>query len=436
MSLKAAPLPIVLVVLSFLAPTELSLYIADLRLPPHRVVLLLALPFALQRLASGNAKLRSYDALFLIFAIWTVIVFTSHEGQPGFIYGGSLALESFGSYAIARAFIRTRTQFDACLRLLILMVAITLVLALPEFLFGQHFVHDLLQAVTGYVAPRNIEFRKGFARAYATFDHPIHLGVFCVSILSLALYSVRSLSARLRRASLIILATATAISSGPILCLLMQLALMSWERVSRMLRHRVLLLVAVIAGLYIGASFVMTRSPIAVLAVGFTLDPWTGFYRLQIWEHGLQNVSDHWFMGLGRADWSRPEWMVASTIDAYWLVVAMSQGAPAFLILATAILLLARAVGRRVKRSPDRKESQIGRAWLIALLALSLMACTVHFWNALHAYFFFFLGIAGWMADPPRRARYRPKATQSLAAEPFPRVLQDMAATALARPAR
>jgi hypothetical protein len=43
--------------------------------------------------------------------------------------------------------------------------------------------------------------------------------------------------------------------------------------------------------------------------------------------------------------------------------------------------------------------------WMISLTALLLVACTVHYWNVPYAYFFFFLGLGGWMADPLRQAR-------------------------------
>jgi hypothetical protein len=41
----------------------------------------------------------------------------------------------------------------------------------------------------------------------------------------------------------------------------------------------------------------------------------------------------------------------------------------------------------------------------MSLIALSLIGVTVHFWNVLYAFFFFFIGIGGWLADPkPARA--------------------------------
>jgi hypothetical protein len=159
-----------------------------------------------------------------------------------------------------------------------------------------------------------------------------------------------------------------------------------------------------IVGLYIGASMVMKRTPIEFIATGLTLDPWTGYYRLQIWEWGMLNVWANPWIGIGHDDWVRAEWMAAGTADSLWLVVMMQQGLPAIVLLGLAIVLLARAVARRIRRTHDPMERHIARGWIMSLIALAMLACTVHLWNAVYAYFFFFLGSAGWMADPVRRA--------------------------------
>ena len=75
--------------------------------------------------------------------------------------------------------------------------------------------------------------------------------------------------------------------------------MMIWEAATRRLPNRIPITVAALAGLYVGASLVMTRSPVNFIATGMTLDPWTGFYRMMIWEWGLQNVWDNPWAGLG-----------------------------------------------------------------------------------------------------------------------------------------
>ena len=98
--------------MTFLCPTEFSLYLDGLRLPPHRVALLVLLPIALVRLAAHrHLKFRSYDAAFILFNLWTVAIFMYHQGQhEGLVYGGSLALEGLGAYLVARAWVRDEAR--------------------------------------------------------------------------------------------------------------------------------------------------------------------------------------------------------------------------------------------------------------------------------------------------------------------------------------
>ena len=410
--LKRVPLPVVILLASFLCPTELSLYVGGLRLPPHRITLLVLLPLALHRLmVRSDIRLRGFDWAFIAFNAATLAAFAYHGVQylgpeqvpsNGLVYGGSLALEGLAGYLVARTWIRDVETLRAVLRLLFAVAVAAGLVALPETLLGQHFVHDLLQAVTGYVHPRDTEQRLGLTRAYGTFDHPIHLGTFCASVLALAWYGSRSGLPRWGKVVAIVGATFTALSSAPLLVCGVQGALIGWDRLTRGVPGRASITMGCLAGLYLAASLVMSRSPIAFIATGMTLDSWTGFYRLVIWENGLENVWANPWVGLGLADWERPAWMASASIDAFWLVIAMRTGIPTFLLLVLAIGLLTRDLVKRGTRARDRVIRNFARAWLFSLIALSLAACTVHYWNAIYAYFFFFLGLGGLMADPIR----------------------------------
>lgn len=412
----SAPLPITLVIVSFLCPTELSLYLEGLRLPPHRVALILLLPMALMRLASQNRmKFRLFDLVFVAYAAWTVYVFAGHtEGREGFVYGGSMALEALGGYLVARAFIRNIDEFRASLRVIGIAIAVAALIALPETLLGQIWTHDILRSLTGYVHPTATETRLGLTRAYGVFDHPIHYGTFCAGLLALFWFAEKKTSSRRNRGLLLTGATFLGISSAPLLCLGLQVGMLVWEKLTRGVASRVGITLAILTGLYIGASAVSTRSPIAFIATGMTLDSWTGFYRLQIWEHGLNNVWANPMYGIGLADWERPWWMISATVDAFWLVITMRTGIPAFLVLVLAIVLLARNVAKNGGRMQDRDARHLAMGWMMSLIALSLIGCTVHYWNVLHAYFFFFLGLGGWLADP-LKARSRAKTKRGAA---------------------
>ena len=399
------PLPVVLILVSFLCPTEFSLYIAGLRLPPHRLALLLLFPIAIARLVvSPDQRIRGFDILFILYGLWTFGVYGMHSGQEGFVYGGSLALEALGGYFVARAFVRTTDQLRATMRASILAIVAAMLIALPETLLGQIFTHDLLRQITGYHHPIGIETRLGLTRAYGTFDHPIHYGTFCAALLALFWYAENRATNRKINAGTLTFATFLGLSSAPMLCLGLQGGMLVWERVTRSIKARMALTMTALAGIYIAMSLLSNRSPIAFIATGMTLDPWTGFYRLQIWDAGLENVWGSPWTGIGLAAWERPWWMISDTVDAFWLVTGMRQGIPAFLLLALAIIVLARSVLKQRWRHADGQAQKIAMGWMMSLIALSLVGATVHYWNVLHTFFFFFIGLGAWIADPSRAA--------------------------------
>ncbi|MGQ0673561.1 MAG: hypothetical protein ACT4N2_11900 [Hyphomicrobium sp.] len=399
----STPLPILVVILSLICPTEFSVDVAGLRFPPHRFAFILFLPLALYRLATrSDTRLQSFDILIAALAVWQTAIFASHAGQEGFVYGGSLALETIGGYAIARAYIRDVETLIVSLRTLVLAIGLVAGIALLDTLTRSFFTHEVLRGLIGGPPMPPADIRWGLARAAATFDHPIHYGTFCAAMFALLWCAERDAVRRRVQAAVVAFATLLALSSAPLLSLGLQFAMLTWERFTRGFALRTHLTLAILAGLYIGMAFVSSRPPIQLLITGMTFDPWTGLYRMLIWEHGLANVWESPWTGLGLAEWERPSWMVSSTIDAYWLVLPMRSGIPAFLILAAAILLLGRAVVKRGIGSPDRERRRLSAGWMISLIALCLLGATVHYWNVPHALLFFFLGLGGVLADPKR----------------------------------
>ena len=235
----------------------------------------------------------------------------------------------------------------------------------------------------------------GLTRAYGTFDHPIHLGTFAATVLALVWYSGRKLGKRLKSVALVMLTTLTALSSAPILCVMVQVAGIVWDRATRGLTGRFWITLLGLVFVYLLVSLFATRSPVMIIATGFTIDSWTGFYRAQIWYHGVQNVVANPWLGIGLGDWDRAYWMVSDSVDAYWLVVAMRTGVPSLLILLLAIGTMLAAVASRPFRLKERHYGPCAKAWMMSLLACALIACTVHYWNVSLAYFFFFLGLGG-----------------------------------------
>jgi len=422
-ALKKTPTPIIFLLLCFLCPTEFSIFVGDIRLPPHRIALLLLIPFAVMRMMTrSDTRLRAFDSLFVLFGFWMLGTYTYHGlGMSGFIYGGSLALETTGSYLIARAWVRDVDTLRNTLKVALGVVILAALIALPETLFGKVYTHDLLAQLTGYHHPTSVHTRLGLTRAYGTFDHPIHYGTFCAALLAMFWYVERGTVGRLRRSAIVSGATFLGLSSAPILCLGIQAGLITWERLTRGLSARVWLTIGAMVAAYLLVALIATRSPIAILATKLTLDSSTGFYRLIIWEHGLKSVFAHPMVGIGLADWARPDWMASDTIDAFWLLTAMRSGLPSVFLLISALALLIHAVNKRGVRNKSALARGLSRGWLFSLIALCFIATTVHFWNVSLTFFFFFIGLAGALADPKQQRRKRRRAPVGRArAAPMP----------------
>ena len=400
-ALRLTPLPVVLLLVGLVQPLELSLFIGSLRIPPHRVVLIVFFFLAVfQFLRSRPITLRPFDFLFFTFAVWTVVVFILHLGmKDGLEFGGALALESFCAYFIARVYIRDLETCRAALVVLFLMVCAVALLAVPEALLGRLFVHETLQPLTGYYFELKYETRLGLTRAYSTFDHPILYGSFCASLLAVMWYLRGSLATRVRRVVTVIGATFLALSSAPLLCCMVQLALISWERVTRGIPGRVQIVAVLLFLGYVVLEVASERPAIEAIVTRIVLDSWTAFYRVLIWQYGMENVWANPWLGLGLSDWTRPWWMHSASVDSFWLVIMLRQGIPSLLIFLIALCWLTARVHHQAKNASQEVRDLV-MGWTMSLIALGLVGLTVHYWNNVYAFLFFFLGLVGWVADP------------------------------------
>ncbi|MFV0296715.1 MAG: hypothetical protein ACK5JT_11430, partial [Hyphomicrobiaceae bacterium] len=247
---RGAAWPVVLLVLSFLCPTEFSVYAGSIRLPPHRALLIVLLPIALFRaLNSGDNRLKLFDITIFLFAVWVFLAHVYNHGlSDGIQPGGSQALDAFASSLVARVYIRTPEDFRSVARLLFYLVAIIAVMALPEALTGHFYIHEFLGKVTGYIHPTGVETRMHLTRAFATFDHPIHLGTFCAAGLAICVYSERNKLIQASRIAMLSFGAFLGLSSAPMLAIAVQFALMATEKLTRGLKGRIQLGFAVITG--------------------------------------------------------------------------------------------------------------------------------------------------------------------------------------------
>ena len=401
-SARRMPWPVLLLIIGIITPIELSPVIGTLHLLPHRCAILIFIIPAMKRLLTQQKmRFTIYDTLFILYNCWIIFVFLMHlDFQPGLQTGGSLALESLGGYVIARAYIRDYDTFRATLNGLFRAVCFVGLLALPEALTGNHYIHTMLRGIGGVVVDANDEVRWGLHRSYATFNHPILYGAFCASLLSMVWFTETSFGTRLAKAITLFCATFFGLSSAPLNTLVVQSLLGGVHRATKRFPNRMKMLGIFFVILYILLAIFTDQSPIASIVTRITIDPQTGYYRTLIWGFGLDNVWAHPWLGLGLDEWVRPEWMHSDSVDSYWLIVAMQMGLPAITLLIAAIWFLIAAVHKRGPGQRPRHEQRASIGWTLSFVAFTLAGMTVHYWDSTHTYLFFLLGMSGWLADP------------------------------------
>jgi hypothetical protein len=74
-------------------------------------------------------------------------------------------------------------------------------------------------------------------------------------------------------------------------------------------------------------------------------------------------------------------------------------GIPVLVLLAGGMILLMRRVHERPAGAESRRRWLARFGWTVAVIALCFQAFTVHYWGAMHAVFYFVLGLGAWVTD-------------------------------------
>jgi hypothetical protein len=408
--------PVALLIVTLLIPWQIA--IGPVALSMYRIALVIFAVPCLIRWATGKAgPIRLPDILFILYCVWCVIALVAVHGFDAIESGGIHFIETFIAYLVGRCYIRSAADFRATARVLFLAVAAMLPFALMETVSGNKVMLELFSKVLPTLAPTGTELRLGFMRVQGPFEHPILFGVFCGGLLAIT-HGVLGRNVPFAQRWLmtgIVTVTATlSWSSGPILSIAVQMALLTWAFVLRNVAARWRILWALVLGAYIALDAV-SNQPVPQLLTRFAFDPWTAYYRLLIWEYGWQSISQNPLFGTGFGEWVRPAWMPPS-IDMFWIVPAIRHGLPAFILFLGASIWLVLSIG--FGRKHEGEISDYRTAYLVSITAFALAGCTVHFWNATYVLFMFLLGSGMWMRDaqvsaeraeePVPRQRYLP----------------------------
>lgn len=387
-------LPVMLLVISFAFPPEVSLSLGSLRLSPYRITLIfMLLPALNQLLQNRKAPAGLVDGLMAGHGIWAALSLMLTMGvADGIESGGIYFIETFGAYLLARAYVQTYEDFVAVVRLVFTMAAALMAFAMIESFSGEHILRMPFKAIFGGAGPHVIEPRLGLTRAFTSFEHPILFGVFSASAFAstyfilcngkLEMKSIKNMAA-------VVMATFFSLSGGPFTALALQMGLIGWDRVTTGIANRWSILLGIMGLAWFVLTMLSNRSPVLVFISYLTFSANSAYNRVHIWNYGTAEVGRNPMIGIGLNDWIRAPWM-SSSMDNFWLLTTVRYGLPAFIFLAVGVWLVGWKQAQGNKSDLQLKNAR--KAWIITILSFVLAGLTVHFWNALMVHFFFLVG--------------------------------------------
>ncbi|MHC0055790.1 O-antigen ligase family protein [Actibacterium sp. D379-3] len=397
------PFPVFLFLLLVLLPVEFelgSLAMSGLRL----YLLLLAVPLTIGLFTEQYGPILPIDVLFFLHVGWMIVAIGVNNPSQVVQYVGSNAIEFLGAYLLARACIRSVPDFVALCRWLAYLLCLTLSFAVYEAIVGEAPIMAFIDNLPGVssLSKYDMDRRLGLSRVQMVFDHPILYGIFATLGISLTFVGLKDVVANSRRYLLtlgVILCVFFSLSSGAYLAAMLQFGLLIWGQIFRDRRPWRLLIIVVVLS-YAAIDLGSNRTPMRVFMSYATFNPQTAFFRSVAYDFGIQNVLSNPVFGLGLRDWVRPSWMVAASVDNFWLLTAMRYGIPGFALLAGGYLLALVLIGRK-DFSGDARLSRLRLAWMLTFVGLAFSLVTVHVWSSVYSFVFFLFGAGMWFLNTP-----------------------------------
>jgi hypothetical protein len=376
----------------------------DMNLSPNRIFLLIMLlPSLLYWMMGGAGRQRFADYCILLFTFWSALSFIVIDGFDASVQPiGMWVIETCGAYFFARVFVRNAAQFMSVVRTFFWVLVCLIPFAYYEIFKREAIIIQILSKI-GKTIPSiygDAEARLGLRRAQVSFEHPILYGVFASYGAALFTYAFEKGQVTIksgRHAIVSAAATFCSLSTGAYLSVVIQMLCTGWDYVTRNVKHRWWILFWIFVVCYVIIDALSNRTPFEVFITYLTFDSSTAYNRVMIWEYGTAQVMRTPIFGTGIAtEWERPWWMVSS-MDNFFLVLAVRHGLPACILMMLAVFLNLKDVTKAPLKSQKYRNLRLG--YILTMVGVIVASVTVHFWTATYVFFVFWLGAGVWFSD-------------------------------------
>ncbi|WP_155800126.1 O-antigen ligase family protein [Porphyrobacter sp. AAP82] len=392
-----------------LLPPQLNLMIGTTALPPYRFMLIPAALYMISRGLRGQIRLGWIDALIVAATAWLwLALFMTTEAAEAFTAAFAQTTDIALAYFFGRFTIRSLRDLRAFLIMMAPGLAIIGLALIAESLTHKRLIQDFAGLVTGRSAGYRIDVRLGVFRAPGPFPHPILAGVFLASFLPLyVLCGVRGWP----KVAGIVAAVFSffTLSSAALLGLVVGGALLAYNWLSAHFAILTWRLLFVVTGIVVFVAETATGSGTYGIILRFaSMNSVSSYHRVLIWQYGTQNVLKNPWFGLGYGDWERPVWMYSSSMDHFWLLMAVRFGIIPSVLMAIATIWAVLMLMRAATASPNYIDRRAYKGLAISLGVFGLSIISVALWLSAHIWFFMLIGlsvsVSGAVLNAPRHA--------------------------------
>lgn len=382
-----------------LLPYSVAIYLGELKLTPIKLLIVVLMLPAMFNLigswSSGQRKFLASDAYaFGAFVLMSLGPATT-SGSRDLVSAFSQAIEFYGVYVVARAYLYDLASIERLIRGLQVATMVVVALGVVDTLSHRYFTQDLANSLFSIGPERALNASESqlnrtvlgmeSLRAASTFDHPILFGAFCVTVLPLYLYSPTRGLNRFVLVGFCITGALVALSSAPLLGLSMVAAVYLYDAIFKPQRWRWKLLVTCIAA-FIFAFSVASNNPLSWLFRNLTFDPQTAYFRLLMWEIGSTIIERNFWFGVGYTPIG--DRILEASIDSLMLAKAIIYGVPmvVFLYLSAICAYLPVRGETAIRRQKPLLDLRC-TGFSLTLSAIMFISITVTFWNAVWLFF-------------------------------------------------
>lgn len=383
--------------------------IAGAKFTVGRLMVFLLLGPALAILLHPKRRLIFGDAVAVMIGGWMVFAAWVVGGRGTMTSTIAESLELVGGYLAARAFLFGPVVLNEFVRVLRVVVIVTVIVALAEHATGRLILNDKIAGLLNTIPP-SAQFREGFLRSIATFDHAILYGTFCAVSATIFLYAERDPIKRMFSVGLCALGALLSLSSSALMALTIVGAAFIYDRIMRQYPWRWKMFMLLVS-LPILAISALSNNPLGWVLSHLTLNPVSGYFRLMIWHAALQRISESPLVGYGFNPLHSG--ILDATVDSVWLVTTLRFGLPVTILMVVwnlTVWRLAPAAAPGIPRAAPLTQAATG--FTMALMIFMFIGLTVHFWNYVWIFWGLCIGIRAsvyeWSLGARRHATLSP----------------------------